>query len=237
MAQIKASEIISQLKGMGDPERARINQYYFKTGKGEYAEGDRFLGIRAPEMRQVAKACFSINEEQLRKLIQHPLHEIRFVATQVLVLQYKKGDEPQRKRVYDFYLENLDYVNNWDLVDCSTPHVIGLHMLTHNRRPLYKWVKSKNLWYRRIAIMATQAFIREQEFSDTFDLAEILLEDEQDLIHKAVGWMLREVGKRDRKAMESFLKTRYQTMPRTMLRYAIEKLPETRRQAYLKGRV
>lgn len=209
-------------------------QGFFKTGPGQYGEGDRFLGSRVPDLRKVAREFASLSMTEIQSLLASPWHEERLLALVILVRQYAKGEERERNAIYALYLRSTGRINNWDLVDVSAPQIVGLHLLTRDRRPLYRLVKSRSVWERRIAIIATQQFIRGGEFEDTLALAEALLDDEHDLIHKAAGWMLREVGKRDRRALEAFLDRHAATMPRTMLRYAIERLPPARRRRYLR---
>jgi 3-methyladenine DNA glycosylase AlkD len=233
----RAKDVVKLLQGLGDPERAQHSQRYFKTGKGEYGEGDRFLGIRMPILRQQVRLHRTLSLAETEKLLRSPFHEARMCAALILVEQFKKADTKTQEKIYKLYLRNTAYTNNWDIIDSSAPKIVGAYLLERSRRPLYRLAKSKSLWERRIAIMATLAFINQGDFVDTLKLAEVLLHDEEDLIHKAVGWMLREVGNKERPVEEGFLSQHYQEMPRTMLRYAIEKFPERRRQQYLKGRV
>jgi 3-methyladenine DNA glycosylase AlkD len=234
---MSASQIKKQLQQMADNAHATQLQRFFKTGPGEYGHGDRFLGIRVPKLRSVAKAHRKIDLSHVTTLLQTNVHEHRMVALLILTYRYPKAIEAERERIYDFYLENTRWINNWDLVDVTAPHIVGAWLLERNKEPLYTLVKSDSLWERRIAIIATFCFIRRDRFEHTLKLADRLLADTHDLIHKAVGWMLREVGKRDQQLLEDFLALRYAQMPRTMLRYAIERLPEPRRQDYLKGRI
>ncbi len=229
--------IHTEMKNLGDADKAAHAQGFFKTGPGQYGAGDRFLGIRVPVVRKMAHRCRDLRLEQVARLLHSPWHEERLLALLVLVKQFAAGDQLQQRAIYDLYLKNTAFVNNWDLVDSSAHLIVGPWLAKRSRRPLRKLARSKSLWERRISIMATFHYIRQGEFSDTLDLAEMLLTDEHDLIHKAVGWMLREVGNRNQPVAEKFLYTRYQTMPRTMLRYAIEKYPPDLRQDYLKGRV
>lgn len=232
-----AKDASAALRALADAEVAAHAARYFKTGPGEYGEGDQFLGLRVPQVRAVARAHREMPLPEVRKLLASGHHEERLCAALILVTQFQRGDEKTRGAVYRAYVAGLKHLNNWDLVDTSAPHIVGGWLQIRSRKQLYTWARSRDLWKRRIAIMGTFAFIREGEFADTLAIAEILLNDEHDLIHKAVGWMLREVGNLDRAAEEAFLKQHYQSMPRTMLRYAIEKFPEKKRQAYLKGRV
>lgn len=221
---------------MSDPERAKNSGRFFKTGKGEYGEGDIFLGIKTPDSRKVAKKYQDLTLSELQELLKSKIHTYRSVALFILVQKYQKGDDKTKKAIYRFYLKNTKHVNNWDLVDISAPKIVGYYLLDHpkEKKILYKLARSDDLWEKRISILATLAMIKSKQFSDTFKIAEILLHDPHDLIHKAVGWMLREVGKIDQKQEEVFLKKYYREMPRTMLRYAIERFEEKKRQSYLK---
>jgi len=230
----KISEIRDKLGKMTDKKRAEILQRFFKTGKGEYGEGDIFIGIKLPDQKALAEEYKDISLKDIEKLLKSKVHEERSLALGILKKQYGKGDN---KKIVDFYLKHTKFINNWDLVDTSAPHILGDWLLEKDRKILYKLAESNNLWEKRISIIATLTFIRNSDFKDCFKISKILLKDEQDLIHKAVGWMLREVGKRDLKIEEDFLKKYYEKMPRTMLRYAIEKFPEKRRQVYLKGKI
>jgi 3-methyladenine DNA glycosylase AlkD len=229
--------IQKELKHMASKEDAQFLQRFFKTGKGEYGEGDKFLGIRVPALRKLAKECDGTCLKDVIHLLRSKFHEERMIALIFMVEQFKKGDHADKKAVYKSYLGHTAFINNWDLVDTSAEHIVGGYLLTRDRKPLYNLAKSKDLWERRIAILSTFHFIRQNQFEDTLTIAEILLKDREDLIHKAVGWMLREVGKRDMAAAEAFLKKHCREMPRTMLRYAIEKFPTKKRQKYLKGDV
>ena len=210
---------------------------FFKTGTGDYGEGDRFLGIRVPVLRKLVKTYKGISLDEIMKLLKSAYHEERMLALFFLVDMFEKGEAGTRKATYNAYLDNTAYINNWDLVDTTAPHIVGAFLVDRNRAPLYQLATSKSLWERRIAIISTFYFIRRHDFGDTLELSRIFLRDQEDLMHKAVGWMLREVGKRRMSALEGFLKTHYKHMPRTMLRYAIEKFPETKRQSYLKGKI
>ena len=228
-------EIRARLRELADDERAHVLQRFFKTGPGEYGEGDRFLGITIPELRKLAKRYRSIRLEEMVALLESAYHEERMLALLMLTDAYSKGVEPVRKKIYDLYLKKTRFINNWDLIDLSAPRIVGDFLLTRSRAPLYALASSNSLWERRIAIMATFKFIKKSDYSDSLKISEILLKDREDLIHKAVGWMLREIGKSDLAAEEGFLKKHYRMMPRTMLRYAIERFPEPKRQMYLKG--
>jgi len=229
--------IHNDLLQLANEQIAEHSQRFFKTGKGEYGEGDIFLGIRVPLLRRLVKKYGGISIAEVRKLLHSKFHEERLLAVLMLVQLFKSADESVQKQVYDLYLENTEFINNWDIVDISASNIVGAHLYEKDKAPLYDLVQSKNLWERRIAIIATFYFIRQNEFDDTLKLAEILLNDKEDLIHKAVGWMLREVGKREIELEEEFLQEHYKIMPRTMLRYAIEKFTETSRKMYLRGEV
>jgi len=219
--------------------QAKILQRFFKTGPGEYGEGDIFLGLKVQEIRDVSKKYQESSFSDLKKLLSSKVHEERSVAIMILNYQFQEADTKKRGEIYNFYLKNLSGINNWDLVDSSAHKIIGeyLRVSKTSRKILYKLSKSKNLWERRLSIISTFQFIKNGEFKETLKIAKILLKDKEDLIHKATGWMLREVGKRNLLIEEEFLKKHYKTMPRTMLRYAIERIPEKRRQAYLKGKI
>ncbi len=233
-----ANEAQRALRVAADPKRAPVLQRFFKTGPGEYAEGDVFIGATVPQVRKLVKIFASLPHAEVKKLLRSKVHEERLLALLILVRQYERGDEKAKARIFHLYSSHLKWINNWDLIDVTAPHIVGSHLSKCDPRSLlYEWVQSDNLWLRRLAIMSTYHFIKQDDFDDTLRLAEILLNDPHDLIHKAVGWMLREIGNRDRAVEERFLKQHYKYMPRTMLRYAIEKLPESRRQAYLEGRV
>ncbi len=224
------------LQKYSSPERARASARFYKTGPGQYGHGDTFIGASVPEQRKVANQFADLSLEEIDNLLQSKTHEHRLTGLFILVGQYKTADLKTQKALARFYLSRKSRINNWDLVDSSAPYILGNHLLNANRAMLYRLARSKNLWDRRIAIIATAAFIREGEYSDTLNVAKILLDDTHDLIHKAVGWMLREVGNRSLLVEEQFLKKYAATMPRTMLRYAIEKLSESKRRAYLKMR-
>jgi 3-methyladenine DNA glycosylase AlkD len=225
----------ARVRGLADPEDARSLQRFFKTGPGEYGEGDRFLGIRVPVLRRLAKEAAALPLEDAEELLRSPFHEERLLALLVLVRVYARGDAALRERIHAAYLANTRYVDNWDLVDSSAEQLVGAHLRDGDRSLLDRLAASDSLWERRIAIIATFHFIRRGEFADTLRIAGLLLHDRHDLIHKAVGWMLREVGKRDREAEEAFLREHCRAMPRTMLRYAVERFPEPLRLAYLRG--
>jgi len=230
-------EIEKRLQVLGDPQRAQVLQRFFKTRSGEYGEGDVFVGLRVPEIRKLAREYRSLTLPDTIHLLQSPIHEARLLALFILIGIYTRGNAPIREQIHRAYLLNTRFINNWDLVDASAEHIIGAHLRNGRRDRLYDLAVSNLLWERRIAIMATFHFIKRGEFSDTFSIAGLLLQDPEDLIHKAVGWMLREIGKRDHPTEESFLREHYKIMPRTMLRYAIEKFPEELRQQYLRGEI
>ena len=227
-------KLLDHLDKHKDPERDENLARFFKTGKGEYGEGDKFLGLKVPALRQAVRIYWrDLSLADVDHLVQRKYHEHRLTGLLILVKKYEKGSDEDKKSIYDFYLSHLDRINNWDLVDLSSPNIVGDYLLTHPRKVLYKLAGSSNLWHRRVAVLATSTFIRHGEFTDTLALATILLHDSHDLIHKAVGWMLREVGKRDLPTLLSFLDTHTTKMPRTMLRYAIEKLTPATRKHYL----
>ena len=234
---LNIAAICAELRRVGKKQDAEILQRFFKTGPGEYGEGDVFLGIRMPVLRKLAKEYEHLPIRQAETLLRSREHEARMLALLILVRIYKRSDEAGKKRVYELYLGNTKYINNWDLIDLTAEHIVGAYLRERSRAPLRRLAGSKSLWERRIAILSTFHFIKQNEFDDTLLIAEKLLHDEHDLIHKAVGWMLREAGNRDGAVERLFLKAHYRTMPRTMLRYAIERFPEPERQRYLKGRV
>ena len=220
----KVSDIINALKKLANPEKAKILSGYFKTGKGEYGEGDIFIGITVPEIRKIAYKFIDVDLSIIQDLLKNKIHEYRLAALEILVAQYEKTkDQKLKDKIYKFYLKNTKYINNWDLVDLSSSYIVGDYLLNKDKKILYKLVKSKNLWERRISIISMHAFIRNGEYKDSFEISKILLNDNEDLIHKAVGWMLREIGKRISREIEmNFLDKHYKNMPRIMLSYAIE---------------
>ena len=230
-------DIQKRLKKLGDKRHAAVSQRFFKTGPGEYGEGDVFIGVRVPVLRKLAAEYSDLSFEETLNLLQSSIHEERLLALLLLVRAFSRGDAVTRKSIYATYLENTGFVNNWDLVDTSAQHIVGAYLMDRNKAVLYRLATSDDVWERRIAIMSTFHFIKHNEFTETLKISEMLLSDPQDLIHKATGWMLREIGKRSISAEEGFLKKHYKIMPRTMLRYAIEKFPEQKRQRYLKGMV
>jgi Predicted DNA alkylation repair enzyme len=230
----KLKKILRQSK---DDKKAKLLSGFFKTGPGEYAEGDIFLGITVPVLRKLSKEFKDIDIRSTAELLKSPIHEERLLALLILILKYRSSGEKGKEKICKIYLKNTRYINNWDLVDVTAKHIVGDHLFDKDKSILYKLAKSSLLWDRRIAILSTFHFIEKRQFDDTMKIAGLLLSDQHDLIHKAVGWMLREVGKRDLKAEEVFLKKHYKAMPRTMLRYAIEKFSEPKRQMYLKGKI
>ena len=236
MIQKQVLLISKTLKTLGDPDIADHSQRYFKTGDGQYGAGDRFLGIRVPVLRKYVKEFRDAPLDEVRKLLHSSWHEERLFALLLLVAKYQKGDDGEKAAVYKLYMDNTRCINNWDLVDSSAPYIVGPYLEAGEKTVLYAFARSDDLWQRRIAMMATFHFIRNGSFGTALELADILLNDKEDLIHKAVGWMLREVGNRDVGAEKAFLKSRYKQMPRTMLRYAIEKFPEEERKRYLQGK-
>ena len=234
---MNANDISNRLRKMGNKEDAHFLQRFFKTGPGQYGEGDIFLGLRVPATRRLAKEYKNLSLKEVSSLLKSPYHEVRLFALISLVNTFDKGDESTQKKIYDMYLANTKYINNWDLVDLSAPNIVGAYLFTKSRKLLYQLAKSKSLWERRIAVLATFYFIKNNQFEDSLKIAEILLPDKEDLIHKAVGWMLREVGKRDSKIAETFLRKHCRIMPRTMLRYAIERFTPSKRRMYLDGSV
>jgi 3-methyladenine DNA glycosylase AlkD len=226
-------DLQNELAQLGNPEAATILQRFFKTGPGEYAEGDRFRGIKVPVLRAVVKKYSDLELSELEQLLHSEFHEDRLVALLIMVRQFERGDEKLGALIYKLYLKNTSLINNWDLVDSSAPQIVGGYLWERDRKPLYRLARSRGLWERRISILATAFFIRRGDFDDTLAIAEVLLGDRHDLIHKAVGWMLREIGKRSFSTEQEFLERHAAIMPRTMLRYAIEKFPEPERRRYM----
>jgi 3-methyladenine DNA glycosylase AlkD len=230
-----ATAVQEQLRSLGDPDAAQAASRYFKTGSGQYGEGDIFLGLRAAVMHGLAKEYHDLPLDEITVLLRSPIHEDRLLALLILVRRMSRADNATKKVIYRLYLAHTRYINNWDLVDASARDIVGRYLADKSRTPLDRLAKSKSLWERRISIIATYYFIRQNEYSDTLRIAERLLSDRDDLIHKAVGWMLREVGKKHQPTLEAFLKTHGRTMPRTTLRYAIERFPTDARRGYLDG--
>ena len=235
--KITFERLTEEFRAEGDPATAEHSSGFFKTGKGEYGEGDQFLGIRVPVTRKYAKKFQDATMPVVRKLLKSKFHEERLLAVILMVGKFISGNQSDRKKIFELYFKNTRYINNWDIVDSSAHFIVGPYLQGRSHGILAELAESDDLWERRIAIMSTFHYIRQGEFDTALKVSEQLVNDKEDLIHKAVGWMLREIGNRDRAIEEKFLKTHYRTMPRTMLRYAIEKFPEKRRQQYLKGKI
>ncbi len=231
------TKIKMELEKTGDKKIALHALKFFKTKKGEYGEGDEFFGIRVPVLRKIAKTYPDISISDISKLIDSKYHEQRLLAVLIIINAFKKGDENIKKTIYKFYLNNTEFINNWDIVDISASNIAGAYLEDKDKKPLYDLALSKDLWERRISIISTHHFIKKNSFEDALNISDILLTDKEDLIHKAVGWTIREVGKRSLETEEFFLKNQYKSMPRTMLRYAIEKFEENKRKKYLKGEI
>ena len=226
-------KIVDEIKSFSTPEGAKRRASFFKTGRGEYAERDLFLGVDSPSLRKIAKKYFkAVSYADLQKMLESPYHEIRVGAVFILVLMFQHGSEEERKKIFDFYMENIRYINNWDLVDVSAPYIVG-PVAFENESVLFSLAKSCRLWEERVSVVATLYFIKQNRFDVTLSLGEYFLTHRHDLMHKAVGWMLREVGKKDEKVLCDFLDKHINQMPRTMLRYAIERFPEEKRKSYL----
>jgi len=229
------SDVKKEIKKLANPVQAKLLLKFFKTAVGEYGEGDIFLGIKVPEERKVAKRFWKeINLEETQELLKSKIHEERFISLLILIEKYREGNEREREKIFSTYINSTKWINNWDLVDVTCPKIVGDYLLDKKRDVLYEFARSENLWKKRISIISTFAFIKKGEFEDTINIAKILLKDKHDLIHKAVGWALREVGKKKEKLLIDFLEKHYKEMPRTMVRYSIEKLDEKRRKDYLK---
>jgi 3-methyladenine DNA glycosylase AlkD len=224
------NQVLKDLKSLGNPEKAAFVARYFKTGNGQYGEGDIFLGLKVPETRSIAKKYKELPLKEIEKLLKNKIHEARQCGLMIMDLQYPKNPD----QIYNLYMANLSAINNWDLVDGSAPYIVGPHLLNKDHEVLFEMAKSNNLWERRVAILSTFYFIRQKRYETALKISEMLLNDSHDLIHKAVGWMLREIGNKDRPTLEKFLDKHVAIMPRTMLRYAIEKFDEPQRQKYLK---
>ena len=223
-----------ELRKYASKERAETNAWFFKTGKGQYGEGDKFIGVCNPDARKVAIKYQDLDFKEIKNLLDSKIHEDRFVGLEILVARYEGGDIKEKKKIVDFYLKNKKQVNNWDLVDTSASYILGDYLFDKDRSILYKLAKSKSLWDRRIAVVSTHFFIKQKDFKDIFALTQILLKDKEDLMHKAIGWMLREVGKKDEKQLTKFLDTHTKVLPRTTLRYAIERLSSVERSKYMR---
>ncbi len=236
-----SEKVKKELEKYINKEKAAFFPKFFKNAKGEYGEGDKFIGVTVPNQRKVSKMFYKqMDLGDIQELLDSPIHEHRLTSLYILVLKFEKSkDIEEKKEIYNFYLKNAKKVNNWDLVDSSAHKIVGAHLLKtgESRDILYKLAKSKNLWEQRISIISTWMFIREKQLDDTLKISEILLNHPHDLIHKAVGWMLREVGKKDKKVLKDFLNKHYKKMPRTMLRYAIEKFDEETRKKYLSNQI
>ncbi len=230
-------KIKTELKKTGDKKIAAHSLKFFKTKKGEYGEGDKFLGIRVPVLRKIAKTYQDIAINDISELIKSKWHEQRLLSVLMIINAFKKGDQNIKKAIYELYLENTEFINNWDIVDISASNIAGAYLENKDKKPIYDLALSKNLWERRISIISTHHFIKNNDFKNALNISDILIKDKEDLIHKAVGWTLREVGKRSLKTEEEFVKNRYKNMPRTMLRYAIERFEENKRKKYLKGEI
>jgi 3-methyladenine DNA glycosylase AlkD len=236
MSKVSAAAIHRRMKELADPRRAEVLQRFFKTAPGEYAAGDRFLGLTVRVLHRLAADYVDLPLREATRLLRSPWHEERLLALLILVRQYARGDAAQRATIYRCYLRHRTRINNWDLVDVSAEHIVGAHLRRADRRVLRQLATSAVVWDRRIAILSTFHYIKAGEYDETLALARMLIHDPHDLIHKAVGWMLREVGKRNRRVVERFLQMYAAHMPRTMLRYAIERFPETTRRRYLSRR-
>ncbi len=233
---MSVTQLRQELRKLANNKRAKASVWFFKTGKGQYGYGDKFIGVSVPQQRQIARKFNHLTFSDIKKLLQSPIHEERLIALLILVDQFKLANDKYRKQIYTFYLKNTSRVNNWDLVDLSASNIVGIYLVDKPKDVLYRMAKSKILWERRIAIISTLAFIQKGIYYETFKIAEILISDKEDLVHKAVGWMLRETGKRiSKQKLEDFLKVHYKQMPRTMLRYSIEHFSLDLRQKYLKG--
>lgn len=234
---MKLNELQIEIKKNANPRQAIVLQRFFKTGPGEYGEGDVFYGIMVPVQRTLARKYKGLSLMDIKKLLDSPIHEERLIGLMILVEQVRKGNDKIKEDVFNFYHQNRKRINNWDLVDLTADRISGAYLFDKDKSLLFKLAESDYIWERRIAIMSTFHFIKNNSFEAALGISEKLLYDKHDLIHKAVGWMLREIGKRDLKTEEEFLLKHYKKMPRTMLRYAIEKFPENKRQAYLKGKM
>ncbi len=230
-------KIVLLLQKSADPARAQHSQRFFKTGPGEYGEGDLFLGVRVPHIRKLVREFRGIELSSMEELLFSELHEVRLFSLLSMAEAFKRGSEKEKYNIYKLYMGNSHRVNSWDLVDSSAPHIAGAYLWNMDRKPLYDFAAADSLWKRRIAMISTQYFIRKDSFEDTLNISEILIADKEDLIHKAVGWMLREVGKRNLQVEVDFLRAQYKGMPRTMLRYAIERFEQELRIKFLKGTV
>lgn len=229
-----AVEVQNDLNAHENPSDAVFLQRFFKTGKGQYGEGDVFIGLRVPQTRMIIKKYKDLSLSEIEKLLESPIHEHRLAAVLIMTQQAKRANQVLKKRLYDLYLKRTDRINNWDIIDASCRDVVGGFLLDKPRDPLYKLAKSKKMWERRIAVVSTWQFIRVRDLDDTFKIAEMLLADQEDLMHKATGWMLREAGKKDEALLKEFLDQNAAVMPRTMLRYSLEKLHPSDKTYYMK---
>lgn len=234
---VSLAAIKNQIRKFKDPKRAKASLWFFKTGSGDYGEGDKFFGLTSDQVKEIAKEFIDLKLREVTGLLKSKIHEERMTALRILSYKFARAKKQKNfielKRIYDFYLKNAKSVNNWDLVDASADKIVGEYLIDKPKNILYKLAKSKNIWERRISIIATFQFIRAGNFKETLRIAKLLMNDKHDLIHKAVGWMLREIGKRDELVLEEFLKPNVFKLPRTSLRYAIERFPETKRKRYL----
>lgn len=228
------NQINKDLQKLKSSQKAKIYKRFFKAKKGEYGEGDIFIGLTVPKLRAIARKYSNTNLVVIKRLLENKIHEYRMTALLILVNKYQKSDEFKKKEIVDYFLKHTKYINNWDLVDLSADKILGDYLLNKDKKILYKLARSKNIWERRIAIIATFNFVKNNKFSDTLKISEMLISDSHDLVHKAVGWMLREVGKRNPEVLEKFLQNYHQQMPRIMLRYAIERFTEEKREHYLR---
>jgi 3-methyladenine DNA glycosylase AlkD len=230
-------DIRKDLLRAADSQKAKKLANFFKTGKGQYGEGDVFLGITVPKQRKIARKYIDLHLEDIQVLLGSEVHEHRLTALIILVSKFEKANDMAKEKIFHFFLDNMEHINNWDLVDLSAPKIVGEYLFDKNRSILFRLAKSSSLWERRIAVLSTFYFIKNNDFKDSLAISELLLDDEHDLIHKAVGWMLREIGKRDQKLLENFIEKHCLHMPRTMLRYAIEKFDKDKRKFYLTRKI
>lgn len=230
---MKYKDVVKEISKYKSPDKAKTSQWFFKTEKGQYGYGDVFVGLTVPEMKKVSKKFWDISLEEVQKLLNSKIHEERYIGLTIMDIKFTKGSDKDKKIIIDLYLKNTKNVNNWDLVDTSAYSILGEYLLSKKRDILYKFAKSKSLWERRISIIATYTFIKHGEYKDTLAISKLLLNDKEDLIHKAVGWMLREVGKKDEKILKKFLTDNIKDLPRTSLRYAIERFPTSERKSFL----
>jgi 3-methyladenine DNA glycosylase AlkD len=230
-----ARDVKAALRALADPERARSSAWFFKTGPGEYGEGDTFIGVRVPAQRKIARTFRELSLSEIETLLKSPVHEDRFTALEILVMRYERSDAKGQEQAYRFYLAHTDRINNWDLVDTSAPYIVGEHLRARSRKPVYALARSKQLWERRIAMVSCAAWIRHGDLDDAFAIARLLLDDPNDIIHKAVGWMLREAGTHSGERLLAFLEREYPRIARTTLRYAIEHFTPVQRKRILGG--